>query len=84
MPGVYLRSGDDGMAKISAVGLRVANHATFHGLALNVDMDLEPFLRINPCGYAGLQSAQMKDHGVSDSMESIGDRLVSQLVQHLF
>lgn len=84
MPGVYVRRFDGDMAKISAVGLRVANHATYHGLALNVDMDLEPFARINPCGYAGLKSAQMKDHGVSDSMERIGDRLVSQLVKHLF
>jgi lipoyl(octanoyl) transferase len=84
MPGVYVRRGNDVMAKISAVGLRVANHATYHGLALNVAMDLEPFSRINPCGYAGLQSAQMKDHGVSDSMEHIGDRLVSQLAEHLF
>lgn len=83
MPGVYLRSGD-GMAKISAVGLRVANYATFHGLALNVDMDLEPFLRINPCGYAGLKSVQMRGQGASDSMERIGDRLVSQLVEHLY
>jgi lipoyl(octanoyl) transferase len=49
-----------------------------------VDMDLEPFLRINPCGYPGLRSAQMKEHGVSDSMERIGDHLVSQLVEHLF
>jgi lipoyl(octanoyl) transferase len=84
MPGVYVRRGDDDIAKISAVGLRVANHATYHGLALNVDMDLEPFSRINPCGYAGLQSAQMKAHGDSDSMERIGDRLVSQLIKHLF
>ena len=84
MPGVYVRRGNDEIAKISAVGLRVANHATYHGLALNVDMDLEPFSRINPCGYAGLQSAQMKGHGVSDSMERIGDRLVSQLAQRLF
>jgi lipoyl(octanoyl) transferase len=84
MPGVYVRRGDDDMAKISAVGLRVANHATYHGLALNVDMNLEPFSRINPCGYAGLQSAQMRDRGVSDSMERIGGRLVSQLVEHLF
>jgi lipoyl(octanoyl) transferase len=84
MPGVYVRMGDDDMAKISAVGLRVANHATYHGLALNAYMDLEPFSRINPCGYAGLKSAQMRDQGVSDSMERIGDRLVSQLVEHLF
>ena len=84
MPGVYVRSGNDDMAKISAVGLRVAKHATYHGLALNVDMDLEPFSRINPCGYAGLPSSQIKDHGVSDSMERVGDRLVSQLVGHLF
>lgn len=50
-PGVYLESG----AKIAQLGLRVRRGCTFHGLSLNVDMDLEPFSRINPCGYAGLQ-----------------------------
>ena len=84
MPGVYVHVGaHQDLAKISAIGLRVANHATYHGLALNVDMDLEPFSRINPCGYPGLRSAQMKDYGVSDSMDDVGMRLASQLVKHL-
>lgn len=54
-PGVYLPSG----AKIASLGLRVRRGCTFHGLALNVDMDLEPFGRINPCGFSGLQVAQL-------------------------
>jgi lipoyl(octanoyl) transferase len=56
-PGVYLRSG----AKIAALGLRVRRGCTFHGLSLNVDMDLEPFARINPCGFSGLQVTQLRD-----------------------
>ena len=85
MPGVYVHVGvHQDLAKISAIGLRVANHATIHGLALNVAMDLEPFSRINPCGYPGLRSAQMKDYGVSDSMDNLGMRLASQLVKHLY
>ncbi|WP_437882725.1 lipoyl(octanoyl) transferase LipB [Pseudomonas sp. LRF_L74] len=55
-PGVYV-NGD----KIASLGLRVRNGCSFHGLALNVDMDMSPFWRINPCGYAGLKMAQMKD-----------------------
>jgi lipoyl(octanoyl) transferase len=55
-PGVYLKSG----AKIAALGLRVRRGCTFHGLSLNVDMDLEPYARINPCGFSGLQVAQMR------------------------
>lgn len=84
MPGVYVNHSGGGLAKISAVGLRVARHATYHGLALNVDMDLEPFSRINPCGYAGLASAQMRDYGVSDSMDRVADKLVSHLIRHLY
>jgi len=56
-PGVYLESG----AKIAALGLRVRRGCTFHGLSLNVDMDLEPFARINPCGFSGLEVAQLRD-----------------------
>ncbi|MDB6063250.1 MAG: octanoyltransferase [Verrucomicrobiaceae bacterium] len=56
-PGVYLPSG----AKIAALGLRVRRGCTFHGLSLNVDMDLEPYARINPCGFSGLQVTQMRD-----------------------
>jgi lipoyl(octanoyl) transferase len=82
MPGVYVGDNKE-MAKISAIGLRVARHGTYHGLALNVDMDLEPFSRINPCGYPRLRSAQMKDFGVSASMQSIGDHLASHLIKYL-
>jgi lipoyl(octanoyl) transferase len=56
-PGVYLRGG----AKIAALGLRVRRGCTFHGLSLNVDMDMEPFHRINPCGFSGLQVSQLRD-----------------------
>jgi lipoyl(octanoyl) transferase len=75
MPGAYTCNG----AKIAAIGLRVANHATFHGLSLNVDMDLEPFARINPCGYEGLAVTQMREFGVTDTMNSIATKLVAQL-----
>ena len=57
-PGVYI----DGK-KIASLGLRVRKGCTFHGLALNVDMDLSPFNRINPCGYAGMQMIQSRDYG---------------------
>ncbi len=78
-------------AKIAAIGLRVANHATYHGLSLNIDMDLEPFSRINPCGYEGLAVTQMRDcmaeFGNEDKMQTlaqIGDKLVAHLSQQLY
>ena len=78
----------DGQAKIAAIGLRVANHATYHGLSLNVDMDLEPFSHINPCGYAGLAVTQMRDCGAGsgnkDKMQVIGDKLVKHLLHQLY
>lgn len=87
MPGVYvnLKASD---AKIAAIGLRVANHATYHGLALNVDMDLEPFARINPCGYEGLAVTQMHDLRVTDKIHAgdinaIGENLVAHLQRNL-
>ncbi|MCD8523369.1 MAG: lipoyl(octanoyl) transferase LipB [Saccharospirillaceae bacterium] len=55
-PGVYV-----GERKIASLGLRIKNGRSFHGLALNIDMDLEPFQRINPCGYAGMQMTQMRN-----------------------
>jgi lipoyl(octanoyl) transferase len=60
-PGVYLNAGPKSGAKIASLGLRVRKGCTFHGLALNVDMDLEPFARINPCGFSGLQVTQMRE-----------------------
>jgi lipoyl(octanoyl) transferase len=77
-PGVYV-----GDAKIASLGLRVRRGCSFHGLALNVDMDMEPFRRINPCGYAGLAMCQIRDFVVPVSMGDIEKRLVAQLVSGL-
>lgn len=83
MPGVYVKvAGAD--AKIAAIGLRVANHATYHGLSLNVDMKLEPFSRINPCGYEGLAVTQLRDLGVSDNVESVAQKLTQHLKENLY
>lgn len=77
-PGVYV----DG-AKIASLGLRIRNGCSFHGLALNVDMDLEPFRRINPCGYAGLKMTQLREHAGSIEFAEVSARLRAQLVRHL-
>ena len=74
MPGVYV----DG-AKIAAVGLRVARGCSYHGIALNVDLDLEPFTRIDPCGYPGLACTRMADHGVRDSIDAVQQKLSDAL-----
>jgi lipoyl(octanoyl) transferase len=68
--GVYV-----GKAKIAAVGLRVTRGCCYHGLALNVDMDLSPFAAIDPCGYPGLAVTQLKDLGVSDSPQQVSHEL---------
>ncbi len=78
MPGVYV-----GDAKISAVGLRVARGCSYHGVALNVDMDLEPFGRIDPCGYPGLASTQLVDLGVRATIDAAQQRLAHALVREL-
>jgi lipoyl(octanoyl) transferase len=76
MPGVYVRG-----AKIAAIGLRVSRGCTYHGLALNVDLDLEPFGRIDPCGYPGLAATRLADLGVSDSIDAVQQRLADALVR---
>jgi len=73
-PGVYI-AGD----KIAALGLRVKNGCSYHGLAINVDADLTPFGWINPCGYEGLKTIRMKDFGVDDGVEAVGERLLAHL-----
>jgi len=73
-PGVYVND-----AKVAALGLRVRRGCTFHGLAFNVAMDLEPFRRINPCGYQGLQVTQMVDLGGASSLRQVEDVLVTEL-----
>jgi len=78
-PGVYV----DG-AKIASLGLRIRNGRCFHGLALNVDMDLEPFRRINPCGYAGMAITQLADQVTRPiELSEVSKRLREQLVKHL-
>ena len=69
-------------AKIASLGLRVRRGRSYHGLALNVDMDLEPFQRINPCGFSGLQVTQLSAH-VAVRPNEVADRLVSCLVAQL-
>ena len=83
MPGVYVNQ-STGVAKIAAIGLRVANHATYHGLSLNVNMDLQPFTRINPCGYADLPVTQLAALGVSDNVAVVGDKLTQKLKAQLY
>ena len=77
-PGVYVND-----AKIAALGLRVRKGCSFHGLALNVDMDLEPFSRINPCGYEGLEVTQLKnlvtDVDIKDVVENLQHTLLKNL-----
>lgn len=73
-PGVYV----DG-AKLAALGIRVVRGRAYHGLALNVDMDLSPFSAIDPCGYPGLKVTQLRDLGISWTVEQAGERLAEHL-----
>ena len=73
-PGVYVNG-----AKVAALGIRVRRGCTFHGLAFNIAMDLEPFHRINPCGYAGLQVTSMLDLGGPSSLDAVKPVLLEQL-----
>jgi lipoyl(octanoyl) transferase len=78
-PGVYV-----GSAKIASLGLRIRRGCSFHGLALNVDMDMKPFQRINPCGYAGLAMTQMRDQLEERPLiGEVGQRLERALLQEL-
>lgn len=69
-PGVYV----DGR-KIAALGVRIRRGSSYHGLSLNVDMDLGPFADIDPCGFEGLEVTQLRDLGVTDSVEEVGERM---------
>jgi lipoyl(octanoyl) transferase len=77
-PGVYVNG-----AKIAALGLRVRRGGCYHGVAFNVDMDLAPFLAIDPCGYPGLAVTQARDLGIVANVDELGDRLASKLMQLL-
>lgn len=77
-PGVYVEG-----AKIAALGLKIKNGYCYHGLALNVDMDLSPFTAINPCGYSGLRVTQTRDLGISDGLETLSSKLADKLQARL-
>jgi lipoyl(octanoyl) transferase len=98
-PGIYVRLADafgharidpapgphqfDGLGKIAALGIKVSRHRTYHGVALNVAMDLQPFSRIDPCGYPGLETVDLSTIGVSTTWEEaarvLGQKLAAQL-----
>jgi lipoyl(octanoyl) transferase len=77
-PGVYV----DG-EKLASLGLRVRRNGSYHGLSLNVDMDLEPFSRINPCGYQGLGVTRLRDLGITDTVEQVSEKLLEKLCEQL-
>jgi lipoyl(octanoyl) transferase len=77
-PGVYV----DG-AKVAALGIRVIRGRAYHGLALNVDMDLAPFSAIDPCGYPGLPVTQTRDLGFTDTPAAMGDKLAASVIRQL-
>lgn len=70
------------LAKIAALGIKVRNGCTYHGMALNVDMDLTPFDGINPCGYAGLQTVCMAQYGVSAGWDDVAQTLSQQITRY--
>jgi lipoyl(octanoyl) transferase len=77
-PGVYV----DGV-KLASVGLRIRRGSSFHGMALNVDVDLEPFSRINPCGFKGLELTDLRRLGAERDLGIVRDRLLPHLLRHL-
>lgn len=78
-PGVYV-----GTRKIASLGLRIKNGSVYHGLALNVNMDLTPFQQINPCGYAGMEMTQMRDWvQPCPTLDEVADKLTAHLIREL-
>jgi len=77
-PGVYVNG-----SKIASLGLRLKNNCCYHGLALNIDMDLAPFDAIDPCGYQGLQVTQTRDLGIAINPQDAGTTLLSRLAKNL-
>ncbi|CAN7620629.1 lipoyl(octanoyl) transferase LipB [Rhizobacter sp. LjRoot28] len=97
-PGIYVNLADpgghaaltwprpepfQGLGKIAALGIKVSRNCTYHGVALNVDMDLKPFQGINPCGYASLQTVDLATLGVRTDWTTVAQRLGDRLVSHL-
>ena len=97
-PGIYVRLDDpfghaaltgprrdpfEGLGKVAALGIKVSRHCTYHGVALNVAMDLRPYDGINPCGYAGLATVDLARLGVSTDWDTVAARLGDKLASHL-
>ena len=97
-PGIYVKLGDpfghaaltgprldpfEGLGKIAALGIKVSRHCTYHGVALNVAMDLQPFADINPCGYAGLQTVDLSTIGVRVTWDEVAEVLAAKLASYL-
>ncbi len=97
-PGIYVRRADPfgharleptggdpfaGLGKIAALGIKITRHCSYHGVALNVAMDLEPFSRIDPCGYAGLQTVDLRSLGVATDVDTAAARLAAALGRRL-
>lgn len=82
-PGIYLVDGAHRGAKIAQLGLKIRKGCSYHGLSLNVDMDLQPFQWINPCGYAGLETIDLRRLGVAESPDDVAQRLAQALQQQL-
>ena len=98
-PGIYVRLADPGshavllpatsgdlfagLGKIAALGIKVSQHRTYHGVALNVAMDLEPFSRVDPCGYAGLKTVDLRSLGVAADFDETAARLADHLGRRL-
>lgn len=72
-----------GLGKVAALGIKVSRHCTYHGAALNVAMDLEPYQRINPCGYPGLRTVDLRTLGVTTRLEDVSDLWQRQLIAKL-
>ncbi|NOR36353.1 MAG: lipoyl(octanoyl) transferase LipB [Woeseiaceae bacterium] len=77
-PGVYIEG-----VKLASVGLRIRRGSSFHGMALNVDVDLEPFSRINPCGFKDLQLTDLARLGADNDLAAVRDKLLPHLLRHL-
>jgi lipoyl(octanoyl) transferase len=97
-PGIYVRLADpfghaaltgprldrfEGLGKIAALGIKVSRHCSYHGVALNVAMDLQPFEGIHPCGYAGLRTVDLSTIGVQAGWDEVADVLAAKLATHL-
>ncbi|WP_414718717.1 lipoyl(octanoyl) transferase LipB [Trinickia sp.] len=86
-PGIYVApgpaAGSHGGAKIAALGLKIRNGCSYHGVSLNVKMDLQPFLAINPCGYVGLETVDMATLGVAAGWDNVARTLAARLAENL-